>query len=365
MRTLHVNVINKVATYTQRDGVIVCGNSDYQIAFAFDSEWDSYSTKTARFVWNGGYIDQVFSGSVCHAPIIKNTTSVSIGVYAGELCTTTPAVVECVPSILCGAPVVHPEQDVVDVSEAKEAAETAVGAAKDARDYADLAKRYAEEAEAGGGGSGSQTYVVDTFEKFLAQIELGVSLAYQSFDNTTLNTGDQVIIKSGGVPCFWFEKDGAVDEYEQDGTSHNLAVYDSEGGVYLGTFHPILGANEESVDQGSRTYVVDTFENFQFALAAGDINLDAPFDNLKLNTGDQVIVKEEGIPTFWFEKGADVESDLYWYIDSNYPLGVCESMGNNYLGTFHPSNESRIIGDIDTALDAILAIQETLIGGDE
>ena len=101
MKTLNVNVSDKVASYRQRDGVIVCGNSDYQIKFVFDSDWDDNPKKTARFIWNGQYVDVDFEGDVCRVPIIHNTTAVSIGVYSGELSTTTPAVIECKKSILC------------------------------------------------------------------------------------------------------------------------------------------------------------------------------------------------------------------------------------------------------------------------
>lgn len=102
MKNLNITVANKVATYCQRDGFIVCGNSDYQITFTFDSEWDAHTVKTARFKWNGNYTDVVFSGNVVSAPIISDATQVEIGVFAGDLCTTTPAVVPCIRSILCG-----------------------------------------------------------------------------------------------------------------------------------------------------------------------------------------------------------------------------------------------------------------------
>lgn len=81
---------------------IVCGNTDYQIAFTFDSEWDAYTTKTARFIWNGQYADVVFSGNVCDVPKITDTTLCMVGVFAGDLHTTTPAYIKCDRSILCG-----------------------------------------------------------------------------------------------------------------------------------------------------------------------------------------------------------------------------------------------------------------------
>lgn len=103
MINLHIIVKNKVSTYLKRDGDIVCGNGDYQIEFAFDSEWDSYAVKTARFVWNGKYQDKVFTGNICPVPVITNAASVTIGVYAGDMSTTTPATISCKKSILCGS----------------------------------------------------------------------------------------------------------------------------------------------------------------------------------------------------------------------------------------------------------------------
>lgn len=101
MRTLHITVNNKIATYLTRDGNIVCGNSDYQIVFAFDSEWDAHEEKVARFIWNGKYIDVAFTGDTVTVPVLANTELLKVGVYAGELNTTTSAEIGCKLSILC------------------------------------------------------------------------------------------------------------------------------------------------------------------------------------------------------------------------------------------------------------------------
>ena len=101
MNNLNISVVDKIAKYLQRDGDIVCGNSDYQITFAFDEEWNKYETKTARFIWNGKYWDQMFSGNVCPVPKITQAVFVLVGVYAGDLSTTTPASIPCKRSILC------------------------------------------------------------------------------------------------------------------------------------------------------------------------------------------------------------------------------------------------------------------------
>lgn len=101
MKTLHVSVADKIATYQARDGEIVCGNSGYQIQFAFDSEWNDYTAKTAVFKWNFQYVEVPFVGDTCAVPIIKNATSITVGVYAGDLCTTTEATIGAKRSVLC------------------------------------------------------------------------------------------------------------------------------------------------------------------------------------------------------------------------------------------------------------------------
>ena len=91
---IKISVNNKIATL-QDNVQIINGNSDYVIKFEFDSEWDTYETKTARFVTTRGYTDVVFSGDEVALPVIADAISVRVGVYAGNLHTTTPAVIFC------------------------------------------------------------------------------------------------------------------------------------------------------------------------------------------------------------------------------------------------------------------------------
>ena len=81
--------------------LLICGNSDFTIKFLFDSEWDNEPVKTARFIWNNQYQDIVFNGNICNVPIITNADYLAVGVFAGELKTTTPAIYNCRKSILC------------------------------------------------------------------------------------------------------------------------------------------------------------------------------------------------------------------------------------------------------------------------
>lgn len=147
MKTLHITVKDKIATYTQRDGAVVCGNTDYQIAFSFDSEWDAYSEKTARFIWNGKHFDQKFTGATCPMPAIKNATSCSVGVYVEDLSTTTPATIECRMSVLCQSTTPLPEGDAIYASQAQRAAEEANRSASEAADSMNRAEELVNNAE--------------------------------------------------------------------------------------------------------------------------------------------------------------------------------------------------------------------------
>lgn len=100
MKNLHITVLDKIATFLQRDGEIVCGNSDYNIIFVFDDEWNG-TTKTARFLWNGEKHDvSIRADNTCTVPIINDTDKVVVGIFSDEI-STTPVIIPCKRSILC------------------------------------------------------------------------------------------------------------------------------------------------------------------------------------------------------------------------------------------------------------------------
>lgn len=102
MPNINITVREKIA-HTISDTCIVCGNSDYVAIFDFDAEWDAYATKTARFIWGGTFTDVPFTGNECPVPVIPDAVSVLVGVYAGDLHTTTAAAVGVRRSILGGS----------------------------------------------------------------------------------------------------------------------------------------------------------------------------------------------------------------------------------------------------------------------
>lgn len=98
---IKITVRNKIAMLAAPTA-IVCGNSDYSIQFDFDDEWSAYETKTARFITGSKFTDVVFSGDTVSMPIVYNTRMVAVGVFAGDLRTTTPALIFAHRGILDG-----------------------------------------------------------------------------------------------------------------------------------------------------------------------------------------------------------------------------------------------------------------------
>lgn len=112
MNIIEISVKDKIATKTDSTEY-VCGNSDFVVAFDFDDEWKVFDTKTARFVYEGKHQDIVFTGNECPVPVISGTHRIWVGVFAGDLHTTTSAYIPAKKSILCdsGSPEA-PSEDV-------------------------------------------------------------------------------------------------------------------------------------------------------------------------------------------------------------------------------------------------------------
>lgn len=150
-KTFNISVKSKQAKNLSKIPY-VCGNTDYRVAFDFDDDWNQYPIKTARFVAaDGTPYEETVIDNQCKFPQIMDTFRVELGVYAGDLVTTTPAVVECLRSIRSGTgetPEV-PEPDRYDAMmeainadalRAEKAAQNAEVSASEAKEAADKAK---------------------------------------------------------------------------------------------------------------------------------------------------------------------------------------------------------------------------------
>jgi len=103
-KTIKIEVKDKIAKRINYDDYIVCENKDYVVDFDFDDEWEDNHTKTAIFTYKNASqntsVEVVFAGNICGIPPILNATKVEIGVYAGDLRTSTNATVPCKKSAL-------------------------------------------------------------------------------------------------------------------------------------------------------------------------------------------------------------------------------------------------------------------------
>lgn len=99
---IQIDVLGKIAILSNPKQCIVCDNTDYAVTFRFSEEWDGYTNKTCRFKYGRKYTDVVFSGDTVEVPRLSDCEVCEIGIFAGDLYTTTPAKIFCHKSILSG-----------------------------------------------------------------------------------------------------------------------------------------------------------------------------------------------------------------------------------------------------------------------
>ena len=101
-KLIDITVTDKIARLTDKSSKIVCNNSDYKVVFHFDDEWSRFPLKTAVIEYGKYRETRIFEGNECELPPIVKARVAKVGVFAGEIHTTTPAVIECEKSILDG-----------------------------------------------------------------------------------------------------------------------------------------------------------------------------------------------------------------------------------------------------------------------
>lgn len=100
MALIEIAIRERQATLKNAEIVMVCNNPSDTIRFDFDEEWAEHKAKTARFAWEGKYIDVAFAGNEVEVPEIYHTNYVNVGVYTDGL-TSAYAKVRCKFSIKC------------------------------------------------------------------------------------------------------------------------------------------------------------------------------------------------------------------------------------------------------------------------
>lgn len=107
MADITIRVRNRIAEAVGSPEII-CGNDGYNVVFDFDEEWVAQEIKTMRVAWtdtfsgNPRHIDVPFFTGSAAIPAIADAYEVQIGVYTGNIMTTTPARIPCVRCITDG-----------------------------------------------------------------------------------------------------------------------------------------------------------------------------------------------------------------------------------------------------------------------
>ena len=324
---LHITIAKKIATYHRQDGNIICGNSDYKIKFTFDEEWEAHSTKTARFKWNGGYYDQDFTGDTCDVPIITNATRCTVGVFVGDpekptLRTTTEASIGCRKSVLCGESVPTTENNQYYANEAKEAAE-------EAQKILDEIKREIGDVEFGG-TAGVNVWRC-THNHDIDGVNTNIHCYYKDivdFDREKAKQGDVII-----------DTDGSVAEI--------YAFFDDEFNKYCLV----------DVISYSRTEVND-----RLAQVGGSTIWRSTLDLSGLGSAQSPYPKISDVLDL--AEGQTVRGGDYIIDGVGNMVYISTVSGENFLLENTSIVPGANIGDIDEALDVIIAIQNSLMGGD-
>ena len=258
---MRITIKNKRATYDKLDGNIVCGNP-YTAVFNFDAEWKTYDVKKARFTyWHKGKyesIDVEFTGNICPIPPLYNVKFVKIGVYVeGGISTTTPAIIDCDASILCGESANVLESEEIDnINEAlivwmkqhppKDGFSPTVTVTKITNGHrvtiTDIEgdKSFDVMHGTGGGGSGgeiSRETVVEILEEYLVSVE---SHTLQEAKDYT----DEAILK--------YHEEHPVRDGEdgEDGFSPTIKSAETFDGGYLITITDVNGVSNVKLNHG-------------------------------------------------------------------------------------------------------------------
>lgn len=105
-----VRIKDRIAT-ADPGSQIICGNSDYTLALVFDDEWGRYLIKTVRFEWldtlsgQRRHIDKPHTSGLLAIPTeaTQDTYELCVGVYAGNLLSSTAARIPCERCVTDGA----------------------------------------------------------------------------------------------------------------------------------------------------------------------------------------------------------------------------------------------------------------------
>ena len=96
---LDINIAIKNKTPIYDDISIVCDNSNYVVVWDLDEEWAAYDTKAMHLTYSDGtHAVRIFSGQRVTLPVVTVPGKVGISLYAGDISTSSEALITAKPS---------------------------------------------------------------------------------------------------------------------------------------------------------------------------------------------------------------------------------------------------------------------------
>lgn len=250
-----IQIYKKIATCLT-ELPIVCGNSDYEVEFLFDEEWDNHNIKTAVFVVNGKSAQRVFDGNVCNIPVVQEALTLWVGVFAGTiddgtLSTTTPALVRCKPCVTDGDNIPAPPPDDV-YNQIAERYESAVETSNEALEIANGVRKDADEGK---------------FNGYTPQREVDY---WTENDKQDIKDYCDELAPLKGVD-YWTEEDQQdikdyCDEIQPDVKSgeaeHSVIANDIENNIARSPHSTAVGVNTQA---GAKGYKISRLLSYQLA----------------------------------------------------------------------------------------------------
>jgi hypothetical protein len=326
-KQLVIEVRDKIATLKSKNFNLVGGNSDYDVVFDFDKDWDKDNVKTAIFVFGREKpVCKVFDGNVCEGIAINNATTCLIGVVAGDVRTTTSAVVDCVYRSIVDEAVETPEPPTEDVY----------------NQIMELLNKYIQQ---GGGGSVSEEDIIRVIDKYLEEhpVKDGFSPTVSVED---IGNGHRVVIT---------DKNGEHSFDLLNGSNGLTPFIGENGNWWIGDED--TGVKAEGSADGK--YVPMPEEN----IFGG--NLAVPVYNNENKIVYHILRPDEAVSEGIVQRDANMRILVRGDWSNIYDLEDREAASVDMVNTIANFAIDERLGDISTALDTLHEYAQSLVSGGE
>jgi hypothetical protein len=371
MATIKIRVNGEIATNLTPEVKLVCQNEKYTVEFEFDESWANSNVKTALFIYNGKVLpipfDREQNGNVCKIPALYDTELLHIGVKSNDvegLHTTTPAKIGCLLSAndIANGEITNPTPNQYD-------------------EIIALLNKYLQ--QGGGEGEGAKELVTVDIASMLEEqnVELFLDLSKRYANGEIIVVGilgSDVGVLTGAK----YENDGTTvkaDWYltglywsglDTTGTVTSLAmtafIFQCDGTEIL--FDTVSVPLGDPMVKEALTIPSETWTPDEQSAACETIGAVSIIDNksgqnrVYIRTHDN----ENSSAAIYYAAAYNTQAD-WAKIDGGLPSYISGELGcATPTGDYRAANKKYVddkVGAIDTALDNILVIQNSLIGG--